>query len=595
MSIRAPSGMRIVDAYPASALTPFGGVTTFVVEVERVVPQGSIAAEPSHARLRLELLDLGAVVSTCEFEVLVPAGASEHSISMQVPSAAAGSDAGVSPAARGYQVRVTLAPTAAERPSQSLTAVLVADHWRHAPRYGFLSEFAPEDASGADQASQRVGHLAKHHITIVQFYDWMYRHYQLLPPADHYSDALNRELSLTTVRGRIDACHRHGMAAIAYGAVYGPEPEFILERPEWLLYDSQGDPISLIELFYITDLRAGSGWREHILREFEQAVRELDFDGIHMDQYGFPKLAYDNVGAMVDLAADFPSMIDEAAARLGAIERAPGSRDVGVIFNAVNDWPIDTVAVSDQECVYIEVWDPHSRYSDLVDLVRRARDLSGKQAILSAYLQPFRDGGDSAEWALRYATAIIAAAGGHHLVLGEGDAVLRDPYYPNHGRLSAGGAKVVRRYYDHTAAFTDVLHALDLRPVEKTFTTGVNTAFVLTGAPVATNPTAGSVYFACSQRAGQFVINLVNLTGVTDDTWDAHKLPAPLLEGLVLECEPFIRPTRVVHASPDGEGWPGGSASYAARVIDHVTGQDGRVRIALPPLSVWSTIVIDHD
>lgn len=46
--------------------------------------------------------------------------------------------------------------------------------------------------------------------------------------------------------------------------------------------------------------------------------------------------------------------------------------------------------------------------------------------------------------------------------------------------------KVVRRYYDHTAAFTQVLHALDLRAVEKTFTTGVNTAFVLEGAPVAT-------------------------------------------------------------------------------------------------------------
>src|SRR5690606_24870684 len=211
-----------------------------------------------------------------------------------------------------------------------------------------------------------------------------------------------------------------------------------------------------------------------------------------------------------------------------------------------------------------------------------------------AYLQPFRDGGDSAEWALRYVTAIIAAAGGHHLVLGEGNAVLRDPYYPNHGRLSPEGAAVMRRYYDHTAAFTDLLHALDLRPVEKTFTTGVNTAFVLTGAPVAASPTAGSVYFACSQRAGRFVINLVNLTGVADDTWDAHQPPAPPVRGLILECEPFIRPTRVVHASPDDEDGKRGSASRAARILKHVTAQDGRVRIELPPLSVWSTLVIDY-
>src|SRR5690606_21798421 len=183
-------------------------------------------------------------------------------------------------------------------------------------------------------------------ITIVQFYDWMYRHYQLLPPTDTYRDALDRELSLTTVRGRIAACHDHGMAAVAYGSVYGPEPEFILERPEWLLYDSGGAPISLIDLFYITDLRAGSAWREHILREFERAVAELGFDGIHMDQYGFPKLAYDHGGALVDLSVDFPDMVNEAAARLAEVGRARqplsvanvGAErpEVGVIFNAVN-------------------------------------------------------------------------------------------------------------------------------------------------------------------------------------------------------------------------------------------------------------------
>ncbi|HLU82541.1 MAG TPA: glycoside hydrolase family 66 protein, partial [Trueperaceae bacterium] len=251
--------MRIIDAYPVTALTPFGGTAAFVVEVERAPAPGPAGGEPEGALVRLELLDLGEVVSASEFDVLVPAGSTEHDVSVQVPPATTGL------AAAGYQVRVMLVPTTGAQPSERLTAVLVADHWRHAPRYAFLSEFAPEDPDGAALAAQRVRHLAKHHITIVQFYDWMYRHYQLLPPADRYSDALNRELSLTTVRSRIDACHRHGMAAIAYGAVYGPEPEFILERPEWLLYDSQGDPISLIELFYITDLRAGSGWREHIL------------------------------------------------------------------------------------------------------------------------------------------------------------------------------------------------------------------------------------------------------------------------------------------------------------------------------------------
>lgn len=312
------------------------------------------------------------------------------------------------------------------------------------PRYGFLSDFVLRD--GTPPPADAVRELAKFHITIVQFYDWMYRHYRFLPPRDEsgdwpesFTDAMGREVAPGVVLQRVDECKAHGMAPIAYGAVYGPEPEFILERPDWLLYDSAGKPLSLIDLFYITDLRPGP-WREHIMAEFEASISEAGFSGIHMDQYGMPKLAYDSAGALVDPAGDFASMIDEAAGRVRAIEP-----EAGVIFNAVNDWPIDLVAKTDQEAVYIEVWSPHDTYRDLFDLVRRSRDLSGKHTILSAYLLPFHEGGESAEWSLRYITAVINAAGGHHLILGEGSAVLREPYYPDHGHLSIDGAASVRR------------------------------------------------------------------------------------------------------------------------------------------------------
>ena len=180
-----------------------------------------------------------------------------------------------------------------------------------------------------------------------------------------------------------------------------------------LLYDAKGDPITH-RAVYITGLRGRQRLRGIIAESSRPS--SADFDGIQMD---IRSQSWRTTGKGRGRPVTASQLINEAAARLGTIERAPGSLDVGVIFNAVNDWPIDTVAISDQECVYIEVWNPHSRYSDLVALVRRARDLSGKQAILSAYLQPFRDGGDSAEWALRYVTAVIEAAGGHHLVLGE--------------------------------------------------------------------------------------------------------------------------------------------------------------------------------
>lgn len=595
--------MRLVDAFPGRALNAPGRQAEIVVELDSDPDGGSGAgAGPERSssmvsrrpavELVVELRERHEIVASVSTPLVLRSGPRRERVPITVPATGSG--------ARGYEVMVYLRPQPAAGSNEESgaaardhggplageagaisTALLVAEHWRDAPRYGFLSEFAPEDEAARAAAELRVERLAKLHITIVQFYDWMYRHYDLVADSDDYIDAMGRELSLSTVRHRIAATHDHGMAAMAYGAVYGPEPEFIASRPEWLLYDSSGAPIHLIELFYITDLRAGGGWREHIINEFEEVITAVDFDGIHLDQYGFPKLAYDYQGELVDLAADFPSLIDEAADRVA--KARPGA---AVIFNAVNDWPMDTVASSDQAAVYIEVWAPHTRYRDLVDLARRARDLSRKQVILSAYLQPFREGGESAEWSLRYATAVIAAAGAHHLVMGEGSAVLRDPYYPNHGVLTEEGFVVIRRYYDHTATYTHYLHATDLKPVEKTFLTGVNTAFAITGARVSTSPEPRSVYVTCGQRGGQFVLNLINLSGLEDDSWDAHQPAAPELQGLVLEAEAFIRPLRVTWASPD-------EASLGTRTLQFLTATDGRVTVELPPLTLWATIVVD--
>lgn len=564
------------------------------------------SAGARQAELLVQLLDLGEVVGAQVEEVRLVAGHNEVDVRVEVPPKNA----------RGYQVRVALAerasapelaaataqdgaaPAVMDQPhrlgASVSTALLAATHWRHVPRYGFLSDFVPGPGGAVDEG--RVRELAKFHITIVQFYDWMFRHYQFVPPRgedgnlpESFIDAMGREVSLAAVTQRVRQCKASGMAPIAYGAVYGPEPEFILERPDWLLYDSAGKPLHLIELFYITDLRPG-GWREHILREFEAAVTEVGFSGIHMDQYGFPKLAYDAFGALVDPSAEFPSMIDEAAGRLQALQP-----DAGVIFNAVNDWPIDTVASSAQEAVYIEVWSPHDRYRDLVQLVRRARDLSGKQAILSAYLLPFHEGGPGAEWALRYVTAVIASAGGHHLVLGEGSGVLREPYYPDHGRLSEEGVGVARRYYDHSAAYTHYLHAPELRPVSRNFATGINTAFRLEGAAATAEPSAGNVWLSVAQREGQFVLNLVNLTGVQDDAWNVAQPAAQVLSGLALLCEPFIRVKRVTWASPDGLA-PASDAPADVFALElTATLEDGAVRVKLPQLCVWATLVVEFE
>lgn len=563
--------MKLLDAYPARALHAPGEPATLCFDVD--------AAEGVEGLLRVSVHDLAREVWSGTTPVRGDGVARTVMLEVPLPDA--------SP--RGYAVRAELLPagaggvgasgTTSHARSRAGTAILVAEHWREVPRYGFLSDFAPEDVVTGTDA--RVRDLAKYHITCVQFYDWMYRHYRFLPPEDVFTDVLGKTTSMPVVRARVDACHQHGMATLAYGAVYGPEPEFILEHPEWLLYDAHGEPFHLGGIFYITDLRAGSGWRERILGEYEEAVREVGFDGIHMDQYGVPKSGFDQRGAFVDLADTIPDMIDEAAQRLRNVRDG-----AGVIFNAVNDWPIDTVAPADQAAVYIEVWPPHERYLDLVRLIRRARDLSGKQVILAAYLKPYVEGGAGADWAARYATAVIAAAGGHHLLLGEGNAVLHDPYYANHGHLGPEGVNVLRRYYDHTAAHTQVLHAGDLRFVERSFTTGHNGEVRLVGAPSCATPEAGAVWLAIKQRPGQLIVHLVNLTGVTHDRWNEPQRPAPPLRDLVLEVEPFVRPNRASWSSPD-DPWAGGE-------LEVVKGEEGRWQVRLPELVVWGTVVVEY-
>ena len=81
----------------------------------------------------------------------------------------------------------------------------------------------------------------------------------------------------------------------------------------------------------------------------------------------------------------------------------------GVIFNAVNNWPTETVAAAAQDAVYIEVWPPHDTYFDLYRLIREARLLSHRNVILAAYLKAFQgEDMDAAERSFRLAWAVIS-------------------------------------------------------------------------------------------------------------------------------------------------------------------------------------------
>ncbi|MGZ3663418.1 MAG: glycoside hydrolase family 66 protein [Ktedonobacterales bacterium] len=491
---------------------------------------------------------------------------------------------------RGYGVVVEVRGEGGQILARRSTAIDVLDSWTQAPRYGFLSDFAPGDTAGEAHAAA----LARYHINVAQFYDWMWRHFELMPPTEDFTDALGRSLSLRSVRAKVAACHHYGIAALGYAAVYGAEPEYIESHPDEMVFDENGKPYSLDKLFYIMNLAPDSPWRSRMLQTMREAVRDVPFDGLHLDQYGFPKeSAFDSQGRAYDMAADFATFINEARAAIQLRER-----EARVIFNAVENWPIELVAPTDQDAVYIEVWPPYVQYRDLQQLIVAAQHLApDKQVILAAYMKPLGDAAalDEAEAATRLTSAAIWANGGFHLLLGEQDAALYDPYYVKHALLLPEFARVMRDYYDFVVRYMNILSDRRLTLCDGE-TVSARTA-TIDGYHVSTNGDAGTIWIIERAMPGYRTISFINLTTSTDANWNVPTSPAVALEALPVRLrlddhENALQVRRVFAATPDdGSGTPVALAFSLHREADGTTG----ITFELPHLAYWTLVYLETE
>jgi len=567
-SIADPTFVTIRDVWPDRAVYRPGEPAAVHVALDNAT------GETRHAILEMRLSWLDGVIATERQRIVVPATGITETLPVPLPH----------DSFRGYGVDVMARDARGDVVRQGSTALDVLDDWAQAPRYGFLSDFAPGD----ERTTPNVDTLARYHITVVQFYDWMWRHYALMPPRDDFEDALGRALSLCVVREKVSACQARGMAALGYAAVYGAEPEYALDHPDEMLYDAAGDPYSLEKLFYIMNIHQGNPWRARILAEMARAVRDVPFDGLHLDQYGFPKdqaFGPRPRAEPYDLSADFPPFIDDA--RTAVREARTGAR---VIFNAVGNWPIETVAPSTQDATYIEVWPPYDGYSDLQTLILEARRLApAKQVILAAYVTPLQgaSGADlpPAEAATRLASAAIWANGGFHLLMGERNAALCDPYYPAYATMTPAFARVMRRYYDFVVRYENALS--DTRLVTMTGARGMDAVRVegMAASPVAE---PGTIWTVARAMPGLHTVSLINLRGATEANWNRPQPTPPSLHDVEVEVRVDGAAGPVFAASPDGDHLS--AIPLAVRPIQR--GASTWVGVRLPRLDYWSLIVI---
>lgn len=463
------------------------------------------------------------------------------------------------------------------------TAFDVTDNPRRSLRYGFLSDFTEQDAENG-----AIDWLCKCHINMVQYYDWSFRHDQLVAAQNHYQDMMGKTICRQTVKDKICQGHQRGMLAIAYGAVYAASRAFFDCHRDWAFFNSNQEPFVFIDVFYLMNLQSGSPWRRHLIGQYRAAMEEMGFDGIHMDTYGFPKTAYSHLREppeLVRLDEELPSLIRQTRQSLTAAGKTPY-----LVFNNVGNWPVYSTADAPQDAVYIEVWSPYERYFQIAQLIQEAKMLAGREKpiILAAYLKPFREENrEAAMAAAQILTAAIVSNGAYHLLLGENKAVLTQGYYSDYTLLTDEDAHVLRRYYDFLIRYLNLFYDPELRNVSMTHMGWDNYEYQCLSHPVSVYGEAGKIWAILREKPGRKCLFSVNLRGCGDDFWNRGK-QAPELQHNVCWRVQVDRPVRkICMASPEAP---------EARELPYQYTDNEKGRFAeftIPTIGVWNAVWMD--
>lgn len=545
------------DIFPTKATYRPG--ENALIQIELYVP----GPQPFHGTIRLSLSFLTRQVGEAQQEIVLPPN---QATTLQVPVPLPPDDR------RGYGMKALITDGDGETVAMGTTALDVLSHWTLAPRYGFLSDF-PDDR---DDCQATMEFLTRYHVNALQFYDWMYRHEQLVADQERYQDVLGRPLSRRTVQALIDTAHRYNIAAMAYTAVYGASAAFWRANQAWGLHDAAGQPIPFGEDFlYIMNPAPDSPWTDHLMAEFERALRELNFDGIHLDQYGDPKEGFNCQGQAVDLVDAFFRFINRTKEVAASVRP-----DTAVVFNAVDNWPIEGVAEADQDFLYIEVWPPHTTYHDFRQLITNAKKLgNGKPVVLAAYISPSRP------FNVRLADAVILAGGGFHIELGERGRLLADPYFPKHEAIDDELGRVLRRYYDFAVQFENVL-ALDTVDTTETMAGRVR----LADYPLGYDGSPGTVWAMTRRGPSLEVLHLINLVGLSTGEWVEPLEAGPdKLQDLRIRYPIECEVDNIWLASPDFSSPEPLPIEFNSGKLNGTT----YVEFTIPTLEYWDLIVME--
>ena len=466
-----------------------------------------------------------------------------------------------------YGVELTTATASAR------TAIEVTATDRARLRYGFAVDYTPgRDLTGISDTIRRL------HLTDVMLYDWAYRHADLLGGGEEYRDALDQPIALPTVRDLITAIGAAGARALGYAAVYAVGPD---EWDAWkhrALLAPTGEPYGLGDFLFVLD-PASPDWLRSFTGQLDRSVKEVGFDGFHLDQFGYPKRAMLPDGSRVDLAVSFATLIESVRDAL------PNSQ---LVFNNVNDFPTWVTAKLRQDAVYIEVWEPHLTLGSLGRVVTRARSVAGDRPVVIAAYQEVYDRAPAAvaDLATAFSMATLFSHGATEILAGEADRLLVDPYYVRNHVVEASTAALLKRWYDFLVEHDEILMDPSIVDVTGSYAAAYNDDCDVSfpGNVVSVTADSGAVWRRVTQSGDRLVVHLINLVGQDDTLWDGPREEPTRVAGTLRFRRLGDGMPRVRVADPDAEG----------RLIEvEVTLEGTHATASLPEFGVWQLVVID--
>ncbi len=371
------------------------------------------------------------------------------------------------------------------------------------PVVGFATSF--DSASTPDVLSW----LRKLRCTVVQVYDWMERYSQPLAETESYLDPLERPIELSALRHLIEGIREGGAVAQAYAPVCAADESFAHAHERWLLRRNDGAPESLGSLLQIMD-PGNVDWQDHWVDVYGRALDALGFNGLHLDTYGYPRVASDAEGTVVPIEAGYDSFVRAVRA---------ARPHVVISFNQVNGVPRGFAPPQRPGFRYAEVWPPNDRWRHLEGLLERSAGAAPTQGDTLAIYPPVWNGERSA--ALRTAVlseAIVTSLGAGVLMWGDDFGVLCHPYYVEHEKLHDDEIDVVLEWHRFALRCRDLFRdGVDTSWYELT-DDNASVTVTWSGA-TSPEPLGGTVYARVRRRDDTVVVSVIDLSGSDEGSW----------------------------------------------------------------------------